>query len=99
MFRSLTACVCLWAAGMAVAQSSPEEITFLSCAVCHAGTGDADAIPAIRAHAYVDLLAELTAFAQTADGSTIMHRFIVALTPPEIEALARHISELEGETR
>ena len=92
-------CVCLCAGGAALAQSSPERITFASCAACHGdGTGPG-AIPAILGEPYEDLVADLSAFAETADGTTIMHRFAVALSVPEIEALARYVSGLEGEAR
>ena len=103
MFKSLISLAFLFAGAAAAAQSTTAEVTYLSCAVCHGdgqgeGQGD-DAIPAIRGRPHDVLLASLSGFAAEAGTATIMHRFIAALTPAEIDALARHISGLEGVAR
>lgn len=96
MLKSLTVCCCLCAGGAAFAQSSPAEITYVSCAVCHGDGQGEGAIPAIRGRPYKELLDYLTSRGGPSDSSTIMHRFTAGLTLPEMEGLARYISNLEG---
>ena len=94
MVKIGTLLIGLGAAWPALAQSSPEAITYASCAVCHGSGGDR-AIPAIAGRPADEVQAELTKFAAGEAGSTIMHRFAVALTPAEIEGLARYVSGLK----
>ncbi len=96
MFKGLITLALLCAGGAAAAQSATAQVTYVSCAVCH-GDAQADgAIPAIAGRSYDMLRASLDGFAADAGTATIMHRFITALTPSEIEDLARHVSGLEG---
>lgn len=99
MFKSLILLIFLLMGGAAAAQSVMAAISYLSCAVCHGdGQGD-DAIPSIRGRPHDVLLASLSGFSAEGGTATIMHRFITALTPSEIDDLARHISGLEGVAR
>ncbi len=96
MFKNLILLGFLFMGAAAAAQSTTAEVTYLSCAVCHGdGQGD-DAIPAIQGRPHDMLLASLSSFAAEGGTATIMHRFITALTPAEMDDLARHISGLEG---
>jgi cytochrome c553 len=96
MFKGMILLMFLFMSGAAAAQSVTAAISYLSCAVCHGdGQGD-DAIPSIRGRPHDVLVASLSGFAAEGGTATIMHRFITALTPSEIDDLARHISGLEG---
>jgi cytochrome c553 len=89
-------CVFLLGAGVGHAESSPEEITFQSCRVCHGAAAGETGIPAIEGRAYDDLLASLMSLGGTTDKSTIMHRFSAGQSREELEALSRYISDLDG---
>ncbi|WP_177282669.1 c-type cytochrome [Devosia enhydra] len=83
-------------AGPARAESSPEALTYLSCRACHADATAATAIPPIEGRPAAELVEAMTRMGQSAGDTTIMHRFVKALSPAEIEALATYVSGLEG---
>lgn len=99
MVRGMVFLAFLCVGAAAVAQTPAAEITYVSCGACHGDGAGRNAIPEIRGLPEETLLASLNGFAKDAGTSTIMHRFIVALTPEEIEDLARHVSRLEGVSR
>ncbi|MGV3650627.1 MAG: c-type cytochrome [Devosia sp.] len=86
-------------AGTAKAESSSEALAYLSCRTCHADPAASTAIPPILGLPAADLAAAMAAMRESAGETTIMHRFITALSPAEIEALATYISGLEGEAQ
>lgn len=82
-----------------LAQSASDEITFLSCQMCHGQTEAAGAIPVIQGKPYDALVQSLGSFTQQTPSTTIMHRLVAGLTPDERDSLARYISGLEGASR
>ena len=96
MLRMLAVSGLVMMAGAAQAGSSPEAITYLSCRACHAEPATATAIPPIVGLPAEDLSASMARIAANPGDFTIMHRFIKALSPDEIDALASYISGLEG---
>lgn len=98
MAKGLTLGVFVGTAGMALGQAAPDQITYLSCSVCHGGD-PSGSIPEIRGLPYDRLLSSLRGFDGASDSSTIMHRFVAGLTPAEIDSLARYVSGLEGGIR
>lgn len=96
MLRALTTCICLFTGAAAVAQGVQDAIVFESCILCHGQAQTDPPIPPIAGRPRDDLLARMTGFAGAAETSTIMHRFMVGLTPAEMESLADHISRQQG---
>jgi cytochrome c553 len=82
-----------------LAQSTSDEITFLSCQMCHGQTDSAGVMPVIQGKPYEGLVQSLASFSGQNPGTTIMHRFVGGLTPEERDSLARYISGLEGVSR
>lgn len=85
------------ALGPAAAGAEGEQISYLSCQVCHGAAGTGSSIPTLQGRPYDELLTLLTSFATGTAQTTIMHRFMVGTTDADREGLARYISQGEGD--
>jgi len=92
MLRALTTFMFLFTGAAAIAQGVQDVIVFESCIICHGQAQTDHPIPPIAGRPRDELLARMSGFAGAAETSTIMHRFVVGLTPAEMENLADHIS-------
>lgn len=83
-------------AGPAIAQSEAGVLAG-SCANCHGTDGiSPGAIPTIAGLPFDYLLEQLVAFkADEVPGTTVMSRIAKGYTDEELEALARHFSQIE----
>jgi cytochrome c553 len=99
MLRTLPVLFFFCTGGAAIAQATTEEITYLSCRICHDAAGPATSIPVLKGRSYEELIEKLNTFIGEADVSTIMHRFASGFTAAELDNLARYISGLEGDVR
>lgn len=98
MFKrtQLSAAVFISFVGPALAGS--EEVTMVSCSVCHGPTVKEMSIPTINGQDKEELLALLLSFTSSDSITTIMHRFLVGMSSEELDRLAAYISGL-GTTR
>lgn len=84
-------------AGAAMAQDIDASLLAGTCANCHGTDGRSPgAIPSIAGKPFPVLSAQLAAFkAGEAKDTTVMTRLALGYTDEELEALARHFSEIE----
>lgn len=99
MLKTLPVLFFLCTGGAAIAEATTEEITYMSCHVCHDAGGPATSIPVLKGRPYEELIVKLNTFIGAADTSTIMHRFVSGFSTADLENLARYISGLEGDVR
>lgn len=85
------------AAGSAMAQDIDTSLLAGTCANCHGTDGRSPgSIPSIAGKAFTVLNAQLAAFkAGEARDATVMTRLALGYSDEELEALARHFSEIE----
>lgn len=74
------------------ALASSEDVTMVSCSVCHGLTGSGASIPTINGRDSQELLALMLSFAAGDTSATIMHRFLAGMSSEELELLAVYIS-------
>lgn len=84
-------------AGAAMAQDVDASLLAGTCANCHGTDGRSPGtIPSIAGKPFAVLNAQLAAFrAGEAKDATVMTRLALGYTDAELEALARHFSEIE----
>lgn len=84
-------------AGSAAAEGIDASLLAGTCANCHGTDGRSPGtIPSIAGKPFAVLSAQLAAFkAGEAKGTTVMTRLATGFTDAELEALARHFSQIE----
>ena len=94
---AIAATATLLFAGNAMAQDIDTSLLAGACANCHGTDGRSPgAIPSIAGKPFAVLNAQLAAYKAGEDrDATVMTRLALGYTDEELEALARHFSEIE----
>lgn len=94
MFERLQLCAAIVVTLSGPVLAGSEELTMVSCSMCHGSTGSEASIPTINGRDSQELLALMFSFASGDTTATIMHRFLLGMSNEELELLAAYISGL-----